>query len=52
MTSESFVDDLTMLSVTSEQLQKAMDVIQDLMSLTDQRFNEKKAEVLRFRHSS
>ena len=42
--SESFVDDLTLLSEKSERLQKAMDVIQDFMCLTDQKVNEKKTK--------
>ena len=50
--SESFVDDLTLLSEKSERLQKAMDVIQDFMCLTDQKVNEKKDKVLRFNDSS
>ena len=41
---ESYVDDLTLLSLDSTSLQRAMDVVSDLMGLSDQKVNEKKTK--------
>ena len=44
VSAESYVDDLTLLSLNSTSLQRAMDVVSDFMGLGDQKVNEKKTK--------
>ena len=44
LVAESFVDDLTLLSLDAKELQKAVDTIAEFMALTDQKVNTKKTK--------
>ena len=44
VSAESYVDDVTLLSLNSTSLQRAMDVVSDFMGLSDKKVNEKKTK--------